>query len=124
MKRLFQSLTPDFDAARFLKLFRKRWVNTQSLLVLGISALFLTSLAWTPPATPLEDVPAGQAALQATEAPGETATADPNARPTRTPLPAEYLTNRNQTIGITLAAAMLVLIVVIGFLLYGMGRED
>lgn len=39
-----------------------------------------------------------------------------NTRSTATPLPAEYLANQQQTIGLTLAAAALVLVVVIGVL--------
>ena len=125
MKNLLERLMRLIDVPRHMRLFRRRWLNPQGLLVFGISALFLTSMAWTLPPFAHDEVPASvQAALQAAETPGEAPTADPNARPTRTPLPPEYITNSSQTIGITLAAAVLVLIVVIGVLLFGVGRED
>lgn len=41
---------------------------------------------------------------------------DPDLQPTKTLLPAEYLANQQQTIGLTLAATAVVMVVVIGVL--------
>lgn len=54
------------------------------------------------------------------ETPAQLLTLTPQARvePTRTPFPEEFYSNGQQTIGITFAGAVLVLIVVIGVIVY------
>ena len=122
-------------ASYHFRLWRRRWLNTQTLMVVGISAVFLGTLAWSAPYSGSETAhPAGRAVVPATAVMQATAVvpatstpealpADPNAPPTRTPLPAEYLSNGNQTIGITLAAVVLVIIVISGVLLF-LPRKD
>ncbi len=102
----------------------RKWLNTQVLsacaVVLAASLVFLAAMLWTAPfsvhganaahvaaATPL---PAQTLAL--------TLTANPSTGPTRTPFPPEYLNNSQETIGITFAGAVLVLIVVIGVIVF------
>jgi hypothetical protein len=62
-----------------------------------------------------------------TVAPQEVTTPSPQVNqdiiePTKTPLPEEYLSNQQQTIGLTLAAAALVLVVVVG-VMYAFMRQ-
>ncbi len=89
----------------------RRWrkiANAQVLLVLIAAAIFLSALIWTNP------IPS--TAATATASPALTASAV--AGPTRTPFPPEYATNSQETIGITFAGAVLVLIVVIGVIVF------
>lgn len=102
----------------------RRLFNAQNLLVLIVAAVFLAGMIWTKPPALM------RAANAATPTPGagtetpSVSTATPgvlNPTPgkgTKTPLPPEYLANADQTIGITLAGAMLVLIVVAGVLMF------
>jgi hypothetical protein len=110
----------------------KKWLSSQTVIVIVASLAFLSTLAWTAPrasgSQPGLPWRAGaEATLQAmttTPSPagltdGEAGAAavesgDTNATPTPTPLPPEYLTNADQTIGITMAGAVLVLIVLFG----------
>jgi len=87
----------------------RKWFNTQTLAVFLATAIFLVVLVGT---MPLSTFGQQQGEIRAA------ATVDPSAGPTLTPLPEEFLTNSQQTIGITLAGAVLVLIVVIGVLVY------
>jgi hypothetical protein len=94
-----------------------RWhtlLSPSILLVMGAFVIFLATLFWMPPysAQGSGEMPAQLLVL--------TAQATPQVRvePTRTPFPEEFLTNGQQTIGITFAGAVLVLIVVIGVIVY------
>ncbi len=94
-----------------------RWhklLNPPVILVMGAFAIFLATLFWMPPysAQGSGEMPAQLMAL--------TAQATPQVRvePTHTPFPEEFLTNGQQTIGITFAGAVLVLIVIIGVIVY------
>ena len=60
------------------------------------------------------DASTASASLTATPAPAEIAT--DGVKGTPTPFPPEYLTNEEQTLGPTIAAALLVLVVVVGVL--------
>ncbi len=91
----------------------RSWINTQVLLVLAASIIFIGALAWS---TPHAANGAGVAAHAASAT--LTLTLNPSNRLTPTPFPPEYLTNAQQTIGITYAGAVLVLIVVIGVIVY------
>jgi len=87
----------------------RRWLNSQTAMVVVISAGFLSTLAWTAPysvSTPTQ-TPTQLVSTSAVKT---------ESGPSPTPLPLEYRTNANQTIGITIAASVLVLIVVIGVL--------
>ena len=69
---------------------------------------FLAAIAWSAPLSTLTQAnPTPQVIAQA-------ATPDPNSGPTATPIPADYLETEPQSIGIVLAASMLVLIVIVG----------
>jgi hypothetical protein len=87
----------------------RKWFNAQTVVVLLVTLVFLAALIGT---MPLSTFGEREAALPAAP------TLDPAAGPTLTPLPADFLTNSQQTIGITLAGAVLVLIVVIGVLVF------
>jgi hypothetical protein len=118
----------------------RRWANRQNLLILVFSAIFLSALSWTAPLSVVEGqhterpaVPAAadagaslltgagelSDALQATPLPTQPA----NQTVTPTPYPPEFLENSDQTIGITLAGAILVLIVIFGVLNFLPGSE-
>ncbi len=92
----------------------RRWIKDQAIMVLAASLIFVAAMLWTAPvsvhgANPTP-TPAQTQAL--------TGTANPSAGPTRTPFPPEYATNSQETIGITFAGAVLVLIVVIGVIAF------
>ena len=87
----------------------RKWFNAQTLVVFLATLVFLAVLIGT---MPFSTFGKNSAAFQVTP------TADPSGAPTPTPLPEEFLTNSQQTIGVTLAGAVLVLIVVIGVLVY------
>lgn len=89
----------------------RKWLNVQTLLVTFVSMVFLAILIWTAPLSSFGRH--GQAGLVRA-----TPTVDPAGGPTVTPLPLEFLTNSQQTIGITLVGALLVLIVVIAVLVF------
>lgn len=101
----------------------RAWLNPNILLVICGFTMFLFVLFGMPfysvegsGATPAQAVTlAPEATMQAT-APEEATQA--RVEPTRTPFPAEFYTNSQQTIGITFAGAVLVLIVVIGVIMY------
>lgn len=97
---------------RFMKLKwqHHQWALPQIVMVIIVSSVFLTTLAWSAPysvsgadltPTPIATIQPGQSNLL-----------------TPTSLPPEYLNNADQTIGITFAAAMLVLIVVVGLVMF------
>ncbi len=118
MKKQFRFLYRYFTTSRRWR----RLINLQSVMVVIVSAVFLGTLAWTTSFSGLEharavssraELVAGQSAL----APQQTESAT-SSKPTRTPMPPEYLYNANQTLGITLAGAMLVLIVLVGVILF------
>lgn len=87
----------------------RKWLNAQTLIVFLATLVFLAVLIGT---MPLSTFGQNSASVQLTPTP------DPAAGPTPTPLPVEFLTNSQQTIGVTLAGAVLVLIVVIGVLFF------
>ena len=123
---LYRFFTQSFRFRRW----RRRWVNTQTLFLTLIAAAFVVCLVWATPdsasGSALPGKPAGsprQAALQQatpepSQPPENEATEAVYVPPTSTPLPAEYLSNSNQTIGITLSATVLVVVVVAGVLLF------
>lgn len=93
----------------------RRWLNGQTVVVFLLSALFLTALVWTTP----PDQPAEQVSQAGQSAAVQDATSTPLPGPTRAvTLSPEYLSNSEQTIGITLVGAVLVLIVVMGVLIF------
>lgn len=99
----------------------RRWFNRQTLLVVLITLLFITTLAWAAPRGSIHAAPPPAATAtvrptSATPSPEETGESISAAvpTPTRTPLPPEYANNANETIGITFAGSILVLIVLIG----------
>ncbi|RPJ51167.1 MAG: hypothetical protein EHM21_03355 [Chloroflexi bacterium] len=87
----------------------RSWINTQVLIALAALAIFTVALAWSTPG-PANGAGAAQAV--------QTLTPNPSLDPTNTPFPQEYLNNSQQTIGITFAGAILVLIVVIGVIVF------
>jgi hypothetical protein len=147
MKKRLSFIYRYLTASRHFRLWRARWITAQTLMVAGIIAAFWGTMALSgsytaAPSLAQADL-AGAAAMQsgsvlkslAQEATAQpdaaqdnaaqaAATPEPNLPPTRTPLPAEYLSNSNQTVGITLASVVLVLIVVGGVLLLLPRREE
>jgi hypothetical protein len=93
---------------------RRRLVNPQNILILLASAVFLSTLAWSAPIAEKTGSAANPGAANSGALLQATATPGLSSEPTRTPYPPEFLTNGRQTIGITLAGAILVLIVIIG----------
>jgi hypothetical protein len=85
-------------------------LSLQSLMIAALSLVVLTALLVALPDAPSQ--------VEPTITPLFTLTPDPNAGPTRTPLPPEYLENSRVTIGITFGAAVLVLIVIFGVMSY------
>ncbi len=102
----------------------RKWLNTQVLsacaVVLAASLVFLAAMLWTAPfSVHGANATTGAAATPLpTQTLVLTLTANPSAGPTRTPFPPEYLNNSQETIGITFAGAVLVLIVVIGVIVF------
>jgi hypothetical protein len=103
----------------------RRLVNRQVLLIVVASLAFLITLGWTNPSSAGREHPrrpaeaaaqeyAAVALRQSTPQPAADGLVIPT--PTNTPFPPEFIENADQTIGITLAGAVLVLIVVIGTL--------
>jgi hypothetical protein len=94
----------------------RNWISAQVLIVLAASAIFFTALAWSTPRSAIE----AQAKVDAVNSTSATQslTPNPSSGPTKTPFPAEYLANGQQTIGITLAGVILVLIVVVGVIVF------
>jgi hypothetical protein len=82
----------------------------QVVMVVAIFAIFLAGLVWTP-------FPAMGQTPTATPAATSNAT-DASILPTPTPFSAEITGNSQQTIGITFAGAVLVLIVVVGVIAF------
>ena len=129
-------------ASRHFRLWRARWITAQTLMVVGIVAAFWGTMALSGPYAPPANPAGGGLAERASNVDLSSAAAmqsgsvvnallqqqagtpDPNLPPTRTPLPPEYLSNSNQTVGITLASVVLVLIVVGGVLLLMPLREE
>ncbi len=94
----------------------RKWINAQVMLTLLAAAVFLTALTWT--------VPNSARSAQTSQAPALTLTVNPSAGPTQTPFPPEFYSNGQQTIGITFAGAVLVLIVVIGVIVFMPKKTD
>lgn len=104
----------------------RTWINTQTLLIVVVSAVFLGVLFTSAPRTndtpPMRPESSGSVVLAESVAQtlpptddpssGSTPTAAPT--PTRTPFPPEFYENANQTAGITLAGVALVLIIIVG----------
>jgi hypothetical protein len=109
LKKQFRFLYRYFTTSRRWR----SWINTQMLIVLAASAIFIAALAWSTPRTAngadMPVNPAGATLTLTLKSPGA---------PTNTPFPPEYRSNSQQTIGITFAGAILVLIVVIGVMVY------
>ena len=81
---------------------------------------FLAAIAWS---APLSRITQGRPTPVQQSAISQDATPDPNSGPTATPIPADYLETEPQSIGIVLAASMLVLIVIVGAISF-MPRKD
>lgn len=90
----------------------RKWINTQVVIVLIAAAIFTAALAWSTAS------PANGAGSLPNSMQTQTVTPKQPAAPTFTPFPPEYLSNAQQTIGITFAGAILVLIVVIGVIVF------
>jgi hypothetical protein len=115
----------------------RRWINIHTGLALVILVLFLGILAWTAPlsAAALQVEPPRSARQQlsivsAVEEVGEKAQADapapslaPSPSPLHTPLPPEYYHTEEQSIGISIGAVVLVVVVVAGLLMF-LPRKD
>ncbi len=105
---------------------RRKWLNTQVLMVLAASLVFFAAMLWTAPysvhgaraRTGVGATPGTAATPYPAQTQALTLTANPSAGPTRTPFPPEYQNNSQETIGITFAGAVLVLIVIIGVSVY------
>jgi hypothetical protein len=82
-------------------------------MVFAVFVVFLATISWTSPLS--ADAPDSSLAAAAQQA---TPTDNPEAGPTRTPFPPEYINNSRQSIGITFAAAVLVVIVIVGVLMF------
>ena len=97
---------------------RPTWFDNRFALILAVIVLLIAAGArWNrplppetglPPNAPPEPALAGAVLPQIAETPSPDATP---VQPSRTPYPPELLANRQQTIGISLVAALLVLIV-------------
>ncbi len=85
------------------------------LLVVIALAVFMAGLLWTPNSAQAVDPTATPAVTQPTPVPE---------LPTRTPFPPEFAGNSQQTVNITFAGAILVLIVVIGVIAFLPQRMD
>ena len=119
------------------------WINAQVVWVFIISCIFLSVLAWSAPfsvdnqhreiasrrplsavgavAISRESSKADYAAISMVDGAVQqqaTPTQPAGARPTATPFPPEFAYNSQQTIGLTLTATVLVLIVVFGVLIF------
>lgn len=94
----------------------RKWTSAQVLLALLAAGVFLTALTWTAPNSANNTRAAAAATLMKTGTP-------PANGLTPTPFPAEFYTNSQQTIGITFAGAILVLIVVIGVIVFMPKKE-
>jgi hypothetical protein len=92
----------------------RRWLNLQVLIVLVASVVFFAALFMTAPLSAKSQQPAVTATLSVQQTP----TVDLLVTPTITPMPPEFFTNSEQTVGITFVAALLVLIVLIGVMLF------
>jgi hypothetical protein len=93
-----------------------RWrslINTQVLIVLVASAIFFFALAWSTPRS-ADGAGIRLASISATQV----LTLNSPIGPTKTPFPTDYLANGQQTIGISFAGAILVLIVVVGVIMF------
>ena len=111
------------------------WINTQTVLVVVVSGIFLIVLGMSTPlsndsAPVLQGAGSGSSVLAAhaeqTLPAQETPPADGAApdgappvetsapTPTRTPFPQEFFDNADQTLGITISGVALVLIVLVG----------
>ncbi len=77
-------------------------------MVLFAALILCAAMVWTAPA-PVHGA-------EATPTPAFTLI--PSAEVTHTPFPPEYLTNSQETVGITIAGAVIVLIVVIGVIVF------
>lgn len=115
----------------------RRWINKHTVMVTFVSLVFFSTLAWSAPypaeqpRNPAHDnltsASEGAASAGAASVSGalhglqqETPAGDLTAQPTRTntPFPPEFATNADQTMGVTLAGAVLVLIVIVGVLTF------
>jgi hypothetical protein len=115
-------------ASRHFRQWRARWLTTQTLLVAALTMGLFATLAWSAPPADANATRAGKESRLAAGVMMQSGpllrnllqpaqeTPEPNQSPTRTPLPAEYLSNSNQTFGITLGSVVLVCIVLIGVL--------
>lgn len=112
MKRRLLFLYRYFTAPRRWR----AWFNSQTLMFSLVTLGFLAAIAWSAPLSTLTQA-------NSTPAVQQQATPDPNSGPTATPIPADYLETEPQSIGIVLAASMLVLIVIVGAISF-MPRKD
>jgi hypothetical protein len=96
----------------------RKWFNIQTVVVFILSASFFTALAWTSPANRPHFM---QGSGQVLNTPIPTTVSD--VPPRAATLSPEYLANSEQTVGITLYGAVLVIIVLLGVLIF-LPRHD
>lgn len=97
----------------------RKWLNGQTLMVFAGTVVFLTVLAMTLPDVNDVQEATAQALPGAVAQQQEPSPPPPNPSPTRqATLNPEYLQNANQTVGLTLVGAFLVLVVVMGVLVF------
>ncbi len=89
---------------------RRKWLNPSLLLVICAFSIFMIGLLWAPPFSAHGAGP--------TVTPAITTTIQPTPAFTNTPLPPEFANNSQETVGITFAGAVLVLIVVVGVIVF------
>lgn len=92
----------------------RRWFNFQLLLVLFAFTVFFIALFWSEPISTQRNSTADAPALQT--APSNGLVATPTSSPT--PMPPEFFTNSEQSVGIAFIAGVLVLITLIGTVLF------
>lgn len=100
----------------------RRWINLQMVILLAASALFFAALFLTAPRAAKSQQPQPEATV--TAALPLTPSPDLQVTPTVTPYPPEFLTNTNQTIGITFVATVLILIVLFGTVFFLPKKSD
>ncbi len=116
----------------------RKWINTHTVMALVILALFLGILAWTAPLSAaalqldpprsarqqLSLVSAVNRVAEKAQAATQTPTAALSPSPDHTPLPREYYHTDEQSIGISIGAVVLVLVVAVGLLMFLPRKEE
>jgi hypothetical protein len=95
----------------------RRWVNAQTVILLVVALAFAATLWLTAPLSTAFQTPAP--VVKTTPTPAITSVG-----PTHTPIPPDYLVTNPQSLGISVGAALLALIVVVGLLLFLPRKAD